>query len=70
MNCFAKNNCAPLNNQNINLAEKNISHNRNALLEDSNPNNERLATQLGLTTSGQLLITKIQDYGKSNSVRH
>ena len=41
LNCvtwFIKEICAPLNNQNINLAEENLSRIRNTLLADSNPN--------------------------------
>ena len=42
VNCitrFIKKICAPLNNQNINLAEENLSRIRNILLADSNSNN-------------------------------
>ena len=38
--CFVKEICAPMNNQNINLAKGNFPHIRNLLLAYSNPNNE------------------------------
>ena len=38
--------CAPLNNQDIDLAEKNFPHIRITLLEDSNPSYEKLPTDI------------------------
>ena len=44
--CFAKEICALLNNQNINLARENFPHIRNILLVDSNPNNGSLSADI------------------------
>ena len=44
--CFIKGICAPLNNQNIILAEKNFPRIRNVLHSDSNPNNKSLPVDI------------------------
>ena len=44
--CFAKEICAPLNNQNTNLAKQNFPHIKNVLLAVSNPNNESLSIDI------------------------
>ena len=44
--CFVKEICAPLNNQNVTLAEKNFPHIRNILLTDSIANNESSSVEI------------------------
>ena len=44
--CFVKEICAPLSNQNINLAKEGFAHIKNILLLDSNPNNESLSVDV------------------------
>ena len=58
---FVKANCAPLNNQNINLGKENFPYIKNILLANSNPSNESLSVDIliGGTITGQLLITKL-----------
>ena len=59
--CFAKEICAPLNYQNINLAEESFPNIRNILLAGCIPNNASLSVDMliGGTINSQLLIATL-----------